>query len=139
MLCLGNAILRIVVGRELFHVRLQLGDFGLLLRKRRLKFIGMFKLRRLFRLFAFAFFGSKTRFQLCNTSIALSGFRLSILLGLGNGKLYRLGILLLQHAFSLSYFLVEFDSAHLTQDIGETALVYLEHLSAVRAFYFVHA
>ena len=99
----------------------------------------MFKLRRLFRLFAFAFFGSKTRFQLCNTSIALSGFRLSILLGLGNGKLYRLGILLLQHAFALGYFLVEFSSAHLPQNIGKTALISLEHLSAVRAFYFVHA
>ena len=99
----------------------------------------MLKLRRLFRLFAFALFGSKTRFQFSNASIALSSFRLSILLSLGNRELYRLGIPLLQHAFSLSYFLVEFGSAHLTQDIGETALVYLEHLSAVRAFYFVHA
>ena len=113
MLCLGNTVFGIVVGRKLFHRRFQLSDFRLLLGQGSLKFVGMFQLRRFFRLLPFSFFGNKLGFQLRDARIALSGLRLGVLLRLGNRKLHLLRVLGLQHPFALSHFLVELGSADL--------------------------
>ena len=150
MFGLRGALLRFLIGRKLLNLGLKLGNFRLFFSKRRFHIgIGLLTLRllqlllfflgRLRRLFALFKRRRKLRFKLRDTRLACGLGVLRIAFHLRHGKRHSLLVLLLQHAFALGDFLIEFLRANLTHNVGEPTLVYLEHLAAMGALDFIHA